>query len=328
MSTVEIKRLGKVSRLGLGFWQAGGKMWRASGGEWVERVVEEAFNNGINFLDTAEIYGWGRSEELLGKALRKLGLRDEAVVASKLGGFRVNYWLLRKGIAGINRRLGRTVDLIQHHWPPPVVVPLCTTIRGLERLVLEGHAGAYGLSNYPAKLVEKALHCIKRYEPVSDQVQYSLAYRSPENYLKPLLDKRGMILIAWSPLAKGALAGATPKHPARKGDPVFRDASRNTLLQNALRRVAEELEVPRSVVALRWIMEKGAIPIPGTTKPGRVREYSLALRIRLSEDQIRLLDTASEKYRTRWGRRYRALQYMRFIPCGMQYAVIRLMGGV
>jgi len=330
---LEYTRLGRggprVSVVGLGFWQAGGRAWRLNGHGWVESVVGEALDRGINLFDTAEIYGWGRSERLLGEALRRLGAGDDVVVASKVGGFRVNTASIIRGVKGINRRLGRTVDLVQHHWPPPVYVPLCATIRGLERAVLEGHAHYYGLSNYPASLMEKAYSCAKRIEPVSDQVQYSLAYRSAENRLLPHSRQRGYTIIAWSPLAKGALAGKSrPSDPAQKADPVFRAAAGDTRLQNALDTVAGRHRATRAQVALAWLIAKGAIPIPGTRKPERVAEIAGSATLRLGEDDIRLLDEAGREYLYRWGRTYRALWYMRLIPCLLQVASIRLMGGV
>jgi aryl-alcohol dehydrogenase-like predicted oxidoreductase len=330
---VRIRRLGRggprVSVVGLGFWEAGGRAWRGPGGGWVRGVVEAALDAGVNFFDTAEVYGWGRSERLLGEALRAVGAGDGVVVASKVGGFRFYRGLVLRGVEGINRRLGRTVDLIQAHWPPPVWVPLCLVVRGLEEAVLRGLAHYYGLSNYPAGLVERALECSRRIEPVSDQVQYSLAYRSPENRLKPLLDEMGLGLIAWSPLAKGALAGATrPSDPAQRGDPVFREASRDERLQEALGRVSERLGLPRATVALAWLVSKGALPIPGTRRPGRVREIALAGEVELPSWAVEELDSASSRYRTRWGGAYRALQWIRLVPCGAQYLAVRLAGGV
>ena len=327
MSRTVIRGVGSVGSVGLGFWQAGGRMWR-SRAESVAGIVEEALAHGINFFDTAEIYGWGRSERLLGEALRRADPRGEAVVASKLAPFRVTYWQMRRGLEAINRRLGRRVDLVQYHWPPPAWVPLCRVVRGLERLVQEGLAGAYGVSNFPARLLERALECAHRVEPVSDQVQYSLAYRSPENRLLPLARERRVVVIAWSPLAKGALAGAQrPRDPAQKGDPVFREAARDRLLQDTLDKVARRTGLTRAGVALAWLVAKGALPIPGTRRRERVQEYARAMH-GLPEWALQELDRASERYLSRWGRTYRALQWMRLVPCWAQYAMLRLVGGV
>ncbi|MEB3851248.1 MAG: aldo/keto reductase, partial [Desulfurococcales archaeon] len=295
----------------------------------VAGVVGAALERGVSLFDTAEVYGWGRSERLLGEALRAHGAGDEVVIASKVGGFRVARGLVARGVEAINRRLGRTVDVVQAHWPPPAWVPLCGVVRALEDAVLRGLAHHYGLSNYPAPLVERALECARRVEPVSDQVQYSLAYRSPENRLQPLLRSRGLALVAWSPLAKGALAGAgRPRDPAQRGDPVFREAARDPALQGALDRVSSRLGIPRATAALAWLVSRGAIPIPGTRRPGRVAEIALAGEVELPGWAVEELDAASRRYLERWGRCYGALRFMRLIPCWAQYLAIRLAGGV
>ncbi|MCE4627562.1 MAG: aldo/keto reductase [Desulfurococcales archaeon] len=324
-----MRGVGRVSRVGLGFWQAGGRLWRSSGSGWVIRVVEEALSRGVNFFDTAEIYGWGRSESLLGEALERVDREGRAVVASKVPPYRtVAYSVARRGVEGVRRRLRGRLDIIQLHWPPPVFAPLCWHVRALERLVLEGMAGAYGLSNFPAPLVEKALECSRRLEPASLQVQYSLAYRSPENRLLPLARKTGLALIAWSPLVKGALAGvARPSDPAQRRDRVFREAAGDRELQEALDEAARRTGMTRAQVALAWLVSKGALPIPGTRRPERVAEIAGAAR-GLPEDVVESLDRASARYLTRWGRCYRALQWIRLVPCSLQYLALRLSGGV
>lgn len=328
MKTARLGAL-RVSAIGLGLWQLGSPSWGTRGiGSGVE-VVGRAVEEGINLFDTAEIYGWGRSERLLGEALRELGVGDEVVVATKVGGFRTIPYTIRKAAEGSRRRLGRTPDLVQYHWPPPIHTPLCTVMRGLERLVEEGLAHYIGLSNFNAVLLEKALQCLHRHEPISIQVQYSLAYRTPELRLLPLAGRRGLTPIAWSPLAKGSLAGATsPKAWAQRTDPVFKEASRDARLQEALRRIAGEHDATMAQVALAWLIHQGALPIPGTRRLERVSEYAGSMKIRFSEDELRLLDEASSRYRTRWGSCYSSLRWMRLVPSPIQYLSIRLMGGV
>lgn len=317
----------RVSVVGLGFWQAGGRMWKRGGADF-NAVVRAALEEGLNFFDTAEIYGWGRSEETLGRALKDAGAGDDVVVASKVAGFRVSQGLVLRGVEAINRRLGRTVDLIQLHWPPPAWIPLCRVVRALESAVGKGLAHYYGFSNFPAPLLEEALECTSRFEPVSNQVQYSLAYRVVENRLKGVMEGRGLTLIAWSPLARGALAGAAaPRDPAQR-DKVFMAAVADGELQGALSRAAERLGATRAQVALAWLVGRGAVPIPGTRRPERVREYARAADLALPDDVAGELDRASEKYKTLWGTCYGAVSYMRYIPCSVQYLTIRLMGGI
>ncbi len=329
------RRLGRhgprISVLGLGFWQAGSTLWGCrdeSVYHWVRESIRIGVENGINFYDTAEIYGWGFSEKALGRALREIGVGDEVVVASKVAGFRWTKDSILKAVRNTNRRLGRTVDLIQHHWPPPVYAPLCSIVRGLEEAVKQGLAHYYGFSNYDTRLLEKALECTRRIEPVSNQIQYSLGYRVAEKKLKPYMEKHGLTLIAWGPLAKGSLAGLSKaKTLAQKTDPVFRAVSRDKKLQETITRIALKYNVPRSAVALAWLIAKNATPIPGLRKPYRVKEYLQAVNIKLDTQDIQLLDKASEKYMDKWGKEYGSLKKNRLIPGTLQYIFIKLIRG-
>lgn len=320
------RREPRISVVGLGLWQAGSRLWagrRRSVLEEVKKGVTLALEHGINFFDTAEIYGAGLSEKILGEALREA--KEEAIVATKVAGHRWTWWDIRRAAARSARRLGRTPDLIQHHWPPPVYTPLCRLARNLEKLVDEGLTHHIGLSNYPTDLLEKMLECMHRHEPVSNQVQYSLAYRSPENRLKPLMDEKGMTLIAWSPLAKGALAGLRrPKTLAQRLDPVFRAAARDERLQETLARIAEKHNATKAEVALAWLTAKGAVPIPGFRRASRIPSYARAAELNLDEDDVKALDEASREYLTRWGVEYRSLQFYRWIPGVLQKLALLL----
>ena len=316
----------RISVVGLGLWQAGSRLWGGRSPETlaeIRRGIELALQHGINFFDTAEIYGAGLSEKLLGEAIREH--RDEAIIATKVAGHRWTWWDIRRAAEASRRRLGTTPDLIQHHWPPPVYAPICRLARSLERLIDEGLTHHIGLSNYPAHLLEKILECMKRHEPVSNQVQYSLAYRAPENRLKPLMDSRGMTLIAWSPLAKGALAGLRePKTLAQRLDPVFREAATDEKLQETLAKIAERRGATKAEVALAWLIAKGAVPIPGFRRASRIPSIVRAAELNLSEAEVRELDEASKRYVTRWGREYRSLQFYRYIPGPLQKLALLL----
>lgn len=321
----------RVSSIGLGFWQAGSRLWGFRDSRVYDAVklgLEYAVEEGINFLDTAEVYGGGLSEKVLGEAVRGLG-RDNFVVASKVAGYRVTSGSIVRGVEGVNRRLGFTVDLIQLHWPPPYPWPLCWAVRGLEEAVSRGLAHYYGFSNFSTKLLEGALKCSRRVEPVSNQVQYSLAFRTPELKLAPFMKSRGLTLIAWSPLAKGALTGLkAPTSPAQRGDKVFSRASRDERLQEALRLVAEKLEASRAQVALAWLIAKGAIPIPGFRDPGRVKEYAGAASLNMGEAEVGFLDSVSGEYVKAWGDDYGELLSLRLTPAILQRIAITLMGGI
>ncbi|MGC9072495.1 MAG: aldo/keto reductase [Acidilobus sp.] len=317
----------RVSAVGLGMWEIGSRSWGGSP-DVARDLVSSAFENGINFFDTAEVYGDGRSEEALGSAVRALGLREHVIVASKVGGFRPSAYFIVKGAEAIRRRLGFTPSLLQLHWPPPAWIPLCSVIRGLEEALKKGLTEHIGVSNLSGHLLERALLCTASAEIVSDQVEYSLAYRTSELDVIPVAGGAGVSIIAYSPLAKGALAGQ-PSSPraVQRLDKRFRAASEDGGLQSALEEVSRRLGVSRSATALAWLIHKGAVPIPGTTKPARVKEYASSADVVLPSELVRVLDEASSKYVTAWGRSYRNLQLMRLVPCGLQYLGIKLMGG-
>ena len=321
------------SSLGLGFWQAGSRLWgyKNVNPATVKAVVDTAISEGVTLFDTAEIYGGGRSEELLGRALKPSYTPGSIVVVSKVAGFRVTESAVVEAARGITRRLGFTPTILLHHWPPPRWTDLCKPVRGLEEAVKEGLAEYYGLSNYGEQHLEKALECSRRIEPVVDQVQYSLAYRVPEIALKKLLEENGLALMAWSPLAKGALAGLRePKTRVQARDPVFKAASRDNELQDALSRVAGRHGATKAQVALAWLIAKGAFPLPATMKPSRVKEYAAAQKLRLAESDIAELDRASEKYVYKWGAGYETdfMKITGVTPALLQKLFISLLGGI
>lgn len=328
MRYVRLGRSGpRVSAVGLGMWEIGSRSWGGSPSA-AQEIVSEAISHGMNFFDTAEVYGNGASELALGAALRAIGAREEAVVASKVGGFRPTAYFIVKGAEAIRRRLGLTPAVLQLHWPPPAWVPLCTSIRGLEEAARRGLTEHIGVSNFPGEMLESAYHCTRSLELVSDQVEYSLAYRTPELDVMPAATRLGLGVIAYSPLAKGSLAGATrARAPAQRLDRRFRAASGDDVLQGALKSFSERLGVSQATVALAWVVAKGAVAIPGTTRPSRVPELARAGEVELPEDVVRALDEASGRYVRLWGDRYGNLQALRYVPCGLQYLGIRLAGG-
>ncbi len=319
----------RVSSIGLGLWQLGSPSWGTRNLSNAVDIIREAIEHNINFFDTAEVYGWGKSEKLLGDALKELRVGDDVIIATKIAGFRSTPYFIRKAAQASKRRLSRTPDLIQYHWPPPYHTPLCKALRGLEKLIDEGLTHYIGLSNFDSKLLARSLSCFHKHEPISLQIQYNLAYRAPENILLPMAKEKGLTIIAWSPVAKGALAGARKATTrAQKTDKLFKIASSDKKLQSALRSVAEKYNVTLSQVSLAWLIAKNALPIPGTRRKERIIEYSNAMDLSLTREDIQLLDEASKSYVTRWGRDYNLLQWLRLVPSPIQYLFIRATGGV
>ncbi len=321
----------KISVIGLGFWQIGSPLWGSKGisVERVRAIVSNAYGSGINLYDTAEIYGWGKSEEALGSVVKELKIRDDIVIISKIAGFRHSYDDMIKSAKNIVKRLGTYPDVLLHHWPPPVYVDICKVIHNFERIIDLGLAHYYGLSNYGEDSIEKVLSCIKKYEPVADQLHYNLGYRVIENNLEKTLRKENILIMAWSPLAKGSLAGLKkPKTIIQKTDKVFKTIAQDQLLQKKLRELSEKYGVKQSTIALAWIISHNVIPIPGTSKPERVREYSMSGKILLSHEDIKELDMITNKYKYIWGKKYNALKKQKYIPGVLQKIAIWLIGGI
>jgi len=280
-----------VSSIGVGAWQAGAAAWRVDLAE-LRKAYEYVLDNGVNFIDTAEIYGMGKSEEFVGELVRS---RPHVVVATKVAGF--NWAKAVKSAERSRSRLGR-IDLLQLHWPPPAYVPLCKAIRELEKAAKAGLTREIGVSNFDASLMEKALTCTKSYPIVSDQVVYNPLQRAAE----PLIElgrRRGFVVIAWSPLAKGAaVKEQVGDDPARRLDPAVKRAKtpQGRAVVKAVREIAERRGVSPAAVVLAWHKAKGVIPIPGVKTFAQAREVVEALGLELSEDEMRRIDEVSQPF--------------------------------
>ena len=294
-------RLGRfrVSVVGVGAWQAGMRLWGGGGldrGVFVD-VYRYAFDQGVNLIDTAEIYGWGRSERVVGEAVRGWG--GDVVVATKIAGCFFSPRWIRRRLMGSLERLGLSrVPLYQVHWPPSIYTDLCGGMRVLGELVDEGLVDMVGLSNFPAPLFEKAVSCLSGgHRVVSDQVEYSLVRRAAEKRLQPVLERHGARLLAWGPLAKGALAGKTRiDNLARLLDPSFHRARRDKRLQETLAEIAGRHGVSKATVALAWIISKNIIPLVGVRSRRHVDTLVEAAELNLHPEDKKQLDQATQKY--------------------------------
>lgn len=308
---MEYTRLGKtgpkISRIGLGTWQFS-EAWGVLDYNLARNIVAKAIEIGINFFDTAMVYGRGRSEEYLGRALKVLGIkRDEVVIATKIPGDFLAYDDVFKAIDKSLKRLGvNYIDLIQIHWPPCWHNhPTCEYMRALERLVFLGKIKYIGLSDYPIELVEAARQCLSVVDIVSLQFRYNLVERQAEKELIPYAEKHGMTIFPWSPLAKGALTGKyTPDNlpefqDVRSGDPIFHpDNFKNVwILVEELKHIGEKYSKTPPQVALNWLIMYSPliVPIPGAKSPEQVVDNAGATGWRLSYDDWRRIDEISKR---------------------------------
>jgi aryl-alcohol dehydrogenase-like predicted oxidoreductase len=297
----------RISPMGLGTWQWGDRMMWNYGKSHTDSDIHDAFQvsleAGINFLDTAEIYGMGRSERLLGEYVHETGL--PLVIATKFFPYPWRVWkgALRLALRSSLERMGlERVDLYQIHWPFPPV-PIETWANAMADAVGAGLIRAVGVSNYnAAQMLRSQGALLKRGLLLSsNQVEYNLLNRRVENNgLLKLCQELGITLIAYSPLAKGMLAGKyTPDNPPSGMRARIYSRSRLSAIQpliQLLRDVgqAHDGKSP-SQVALNWLMFKGAVPIPGAKNARQAQENAGAMGWRLTEDEIAAMDEASSK---------------------------------
>ena len=303
MEYAELGRSGiRISRVGLGTWQIGSPYWgwgREFNREQALRVIEAALDAGINLVDTAEVYGGGLSERIVGEAVRDR--REEVVIATKAWPTHLTGGRLRRALEGSLRRLGvRYVDLYQVHWPNPLV-PLRETMRAMEDLLGEGLIRAIGVSNFSLRRLEEARSLLSRADVASNQVEYSMLKRGPERDLIPYCEREGVTLIAYSPLAQGLLTGRYGPGRMPRGvqrrlltlfnyGPVGRRLSR---LIPVLEEVARERGASVAQVAIAWVLRRPpVVAVPGAKREEHARSNAAAADIRLSEGELARIEEA------------------------------------
>ncbi|MGD0612073.1 MAG: aldo/keto reductase [Anaerolineales bacterium] len=306
---IKIIPLGKteiqISPLGTGTWQWGDSKYWGYGSTYQEADVQEAFQAslkaGVSFFDTAERYGHGKSEKLLGKFIHASS--QTVVVATKYKPFPWRIWK-KSLINALHHSLKRlnmpVVDLYQIHWPTPPL-SIGSMADALADAVEAGLARAVGVCNYTEEQI-RLTHQVLSNRGVllaSNQVNYSLLNRNVEkNGLLKACQELGITLIAYSPIAKGVLTG---KYIPEKVPPgirgVFYDKERLAQVQpliRVMRETGQEHDGKSPVqVALNWLMYKGAVPIPGAKNADQAQENAGALGWSLTDEEVATLDEAS-----------------------------------
>jgi aryl-alcohol dehydrogenase-like predicted oxidoreductase len=298
----------RVSVIGLGTWQFGSREWGY--GDTYARseavaITRRALDLGVTLVDTAEIYGFGRSEKILAGPLT--GRRDEAFLASKLFPVLPVPPVARMRAAASIRRLGvEHLDLYQLHAPNPAI-PLALSMRAMRQVRDRGLTRHIGVSNCTLAQWQRADRGLGA--PVlSNQVRYSLAVRGPERDLLPWAQGNDRLLIAYSPLAQGLLSGAydganTPKD-VRRGNPLFQPESIVSAreLLDCLRQVAGELDATPAQVALAWLVRRpNVVAIPGARTVAQLEANVAAAELVLTDEQDRALTAASDTFRPPMG---------------------------
>ena len=318
MDLTSFRMLGRsglaISPLALGTMTFAAPGW-GSNDEASEAVFDTYIDAGGNFVDTADVYGGGRSEEILGRSIRQRSLRDRMVLATKFtfnnqrgnpnagGNGRKNIF---RALESSLKRIGTDyIDLYwMHYWDQ--TTPVEEVLETFGSLQQQGKIRYFGLSDVPAWYATKA--CVlagvtSRPAPIALQVEYSLIERSIEREHVPMAAECGLGVVPWGPLASGFLSG---KYQRGSGKPEgegrfssqqpfreFTDKHWSTL--SALQAIATELDRPLSQVALAWAIAQPGISalLLGASRPEQLAENMAALQVALSTDHLLLLDEAS-----------------------------------
>ncbi len=307
---MDMRKLGgsalEVSGIGLGLMSMSGIYGNASDEESV-RVIHHALDQGINFLDSADMYGWGHNETLLGKALR--GRRDGVIVATKFGQTRDAAG--KQGVDGRPpyvmqaceaslKRLGiEVIDLYYQHRVDSDT-PIEDTVGAMKRLVEQGKVRAIGLSEARPETIRRA-HKVHPLAAV--QNEYSLLYRKDGEETLSATRELGISLVAYAPLGRSMLTGSVHgksdlpegdrrlQHPRFQGD----NLDRNVKLVSRLESIAHQKHCTPAQLVLAWLLAQGKdiVPIPGTKRKQRVDENLDSLKIELSRDDLGQISVAA-----------------------------------
>jgi aryl-alcohol dehydrogenase-like predicted oxidoreductase len=299
----------EVSEISLGSWltYAGGIE-----AEQTRACTDAAFEAGINFFDTANVYGRGAAESAWGEILSRRP-RDSYILATKVWGQMsddpddrgLSAAQIAKQVDASLRRLQTDyVDLYQAHRPDPDV-PIEETVEAFQRVVAEGKARHLGFSEWTSEQIEAAIEIGGSDLFVSSQPQYSMLWRAPEKELLPLCTANGISQIVWSPLAQGVLTGKyRPGHPPPADSraasesmnfamgPLMSDAILEAV--ERLRPIADGAGLSMAEMALAWVLRRDEVAsaIVGASRPDQVHANAAASGIELSADVLAAIDDA------------------------------------
>jgi aryl-alcohol dehydrogenase-like predicted oxidoreductase len=309
---MKTRKLGKleVSAIGLGCMGMS-EFYGPSDEQEALATLDRALELGSTFLDTSDMYGAGKNEELLAKALR--GRRDKFVVATKFGvvrdpsnptGRHINGSpeYVRKAVDASLARLGiEVIDLYYQHRVDPQV-PIEETVGAMAELVKAGKVRHLGLSEAGPETIRRA----HKVHPIAAlQTEYSLWSRDPEDGLLATTRELGIGFVAYSPLGRGFLTGQIRKFEDLAADDFRRHSPRfqgenfakNLELVDRVAELARQKKVTPGQLALAWVLARGEdiVPIPGTRNPGRLAENVGAAEVRLTADELATIDAIAPR---------------------------------
>ena len=303
MRNIEIDGL-RVSRIGLGTWQFGSREWGygdAYARETSPALLRRAIELGITMIDTAEMYGFGGSERIIGETLADLPAADRAAltVATKFMPVAPTERILGCEAAGSRRRLQQeALDLYYAHWPNPFV-SVRRVMQSLRPLVAEGLVRRVGVSNYSVAQWQQAEHAL-RAPVIGNQVKFSLADPGPAGDLVPYAAEHDRLVVAYSPLAQGLLAVDRDWYATRDFRRMMRPARRTTgfePLADAVREIAAAHDASPAQVALAWVLaHPNTIAIPGARTLEQLELNAAAADLVLADDEVARLSAEAEAF--------------------------------
>jgi aryl-alcohol dehydrogenase-like predicted oxidoreductase len=307
MEQRELGRSGiRVSALGLGLMSMSGVYGNASDEESIG-VIHHALDKGINFLDSADMYGWGHNETLLGRALK--GRRDKAIVATKFGQVKTPegrqevdgrpQYVMQACEASLKRLGIDVIDLYYQH-RVDTSTPIEDTVGAMKRLVEQGKVRALGLSEARPETIRRA----HKVHPIAAvQNEYSLLYRNEGEETLQATRALGISLVPYAPLGRSMLTGTVhgkadlPEGDRRLQHPRFQGEAldKNVSLVTKLEAIAAEKRCTPAQLVLAWLLHQGKdiVPIPGTKRKQRIDENLKALEIALSSEDIARISAAA-----------------------------------
>jgi aryl-alcohol dehydrogenase-like predicted oxidoreductase len=280
----------KISPLILGSWEYGAPSIASE--EQAMRIIRKAIELGINAIDTAESYGAGLSEKIIGRAIKGFR-RDELFIITKVSYDHLRYDDVIKAVEASLKRLETSyIDLYLIHWPHHYV-PLRETLKAMERLWSEGKIRYIGVSNFPLPMLRAAREYLSRTDIATSQVHYNMLYREVEKELLPYMVQENIALQAYDPLALGFLIG---RKEIREEYRWYRLAKPEVIeaiqpLVNEVRAIAAELGKTPAQVVLNWLLIKeNVFPVFNTTKEEHLIDNIGSLGWRLSKEHLDRID--------------------------------------
>jgi aryl-alcohol dehydrogenase-like predicted oxidoreductase len=316
---MEYRRLGTsdltVSVVAVGCWAfAGGSYWGGQDEAESVATIRAALDAGVNFFDTAEAYGDGVSESVLGRALA--GRRHEVVIATKASPSHLSSAEIARACEGSLRRLNTDyIDLYQLHWPNPEI-PISETMEALDKLKRQGKVRAIGVSNFGVRDLSDVL---ANGECQGNQLPYSLLWRAIEYDITQQCIQHGVGILAYSPLAQGLLTGKfrtadeVPEGRARtrhfsKDRPFTRHSEDSREREvfttiDSIHRICERLQQPMTRVAVAWVLHQPGVVsvLAGARRPDQINQSVQAVDLELPSQVINELNEATDDLKLKLG---------------------------